>query len=278
MAGSGTISRSSDVTPDALPHWQSLTTRDIDDVVARDPVVILPLAAIEQHGPHLPLSTDLDIGLGLLTRAVGELPAGFPAFILPPQAVGTSEEHVGFAGTLSLAAEVLSSVIQQHGASLHACGVRRLVLSNRHGGNRHVIDDAALALRRRHRMLVVKANYFMFPRPTDVELPESEWRHGLHAGAIETAMMMHLRPELVRAPPERPGTSLGEELAMTLRHLGPEGVASFAWLAEDLDATGVAGDARLADAEKGRRLVAHYGGILAEVIRDARDFPLARLG
>jgi creatinine amidohydrolase len=205
------------------------------------------------------------------------LPDDFPAFVLPPQAVGASEEHLGFAGTLSLPAGVLSAVIQHHGASLRACGVRRLVISNSHGGNRHVIDEAALAVRRQHGMLVVKANYFMFPRPVDVDLPESEWRHGLHAGALETAMMMHLRPGLVRTLPEHQGTSLGEELEATLQHLGPEGVASFAWLAEDLDATGVAGNPALADEEKGRRLVAHYGKILAEVIRDARAFPLAKL-
>jgi creatinine amidohydrolase len=265
------------VITDSIPLWQSLTTRQIDEVVARDPVVILPLAAIEQHGPHLPLSTDLDIGLGLLASAFGELPDDFPAFVLPPQAVGTSEEHLGFAGTLSLPAAVLSDVIQQHGTALHTCGVRRLVISNSHGGNRHAIDHAALTLRRQHRLLVVKASYFTFPRPADVDLPDVEWRHGLHAGAVETAMMMHLRPDLVRTLPEHPGTSLGEELDATLHHLAPEGTASFAWLAGDLHATGATGYPRLADVEKGRRLVAHYGNILADVIRDARAFPLARL-
>jgi creatinine amidohydrolase len=266
------------VTPDSIPHWQSLTTREISDIVARDPVLILPVAAIEQHGAHLPLSTDLDIGVGVLTRAFAELPDDFPAFVLPAQAVGASDEHMGFAGTLSLPAALLSGVIQQQAAAVRACGVRRLVISNSHGGNRHVIDDAALAIRRQHGMLVVKANYFMFPRPADVDLPDVEWRHGLHAGAVETAMMMHLRPGHVRTLPGRPATSLGEELEATLRHLGPEGTASFAWLASDLDVTGVAGDPRLADEEKGRRLVAHYGKILAEVIRDAKAFPLARLG
>jgi creatinine amidohydrolase len=197
--------------------------------------------------------------------------------VLPPQAVGASDEHLGFAGTLSLSGGVLSDLIQQHGAWLRACGVRRLVVSNSHGGNRHVIDEAALALRRQHGMLVVKANYFLFPRPADVDLPDVEWRHGLHAGAVETAMMMHLRPNAVRTLPERSGPSLGEELEATLEQVAPEGVAPFAWLARDLDATGVAGNPALADEEKGRRLVAHYGKILAEVIRDARAFPLARL-
>jgi creatinine amidohydrolase len=277
MAGSGTISRYSDVIADRLPYWHSLKTPDVARVVARDPVVVLPLAAIEQHGPHLPLSTDLDIGMGLLMRAASLLPDGFPWFVLPPQAVGTSDEHLGFPGTLSLSAALLSEVLQQHGTALRACGVRRLVISNSHGGNRHAIDQAALALRRQHGMLVVKAHYYRFPRPADVGLPDAEWRHGLHAGAVETAMMMHLRPDLVDAPSDDPAISLGEELEAALHHLGPEGTASFAWLAGDLHSTGAVGNPRLADPERGRLLVAHYGKILAEVIRDARTFPLERL-
>ncbi len=262
---------------DPIRYWQSLTSRDVAAIVSRDPVVILPLAAIEQHGPHLPLSTDLEIGLGLLTAAFRELGDDFPAWMLPPQAIGASQEHLRFAGTLSLRATLLSDLIQQQGAALAACGVRRLVISNSHGGNRHAIDLAALTLRREHAMLVVKASYFDFPRAADVDLPDAEWRHGLHAGAVETAMMLHLRPELAGSPPTDIACSLGVDLDETLVHLRPEGAASFAWLADDLAPDGVIGDPRLADAEMGRRLVAHYGTTLADVIRDARAFPLQRL-
>jgi creatinine amidohydrolase len=261
----------------AVRYWQSLTTQDVSIIAAQDPVVVLPLAAIEQHGPHLPLSTDLDIGLGLLAAAFRELPPDFPAWVLPPQAVGTSEEHAGFAGTLSLEATLLCDCVRQQGAALAACGVRRLVISNSHGGNRHAIDQAALALRRDHSMLVVKASYFRFPRPADIDLPEAEWRHGLHAGAVETAMMLHLRPELVRSLPSTTAPSLGEDLDARLVHVRPEGVAPFAWLARDLGAEGVAGDPRRASGGMGRLLVEHYGRTLADVIRDARVFPLERL-
>jgi creatinine amidohydrolase len=262
---------------DPIRYWQSRTTGDIAALAACDPVIILPLAAIEQHGTHLPLSTDLDIGLGLLTAAFRDLGDHFPAWVLPPQAVGSSQEHLRFAGTLSLHPTLLSDVIEHHGAALAACGVRRLVISNSHGGNRHAIDLAALTLRRERAMLVVKASYFDFPRPADVDLPEPEWRHGLHAGAIETAMMLHLRPELVRSAPMSAPRSLGEDLDTTLAFLRPEGVASFAWLAGDLGPDGVAGDPRLADPEIGRRLVEHYGRMLAAIVRDAKAFPLERL-
>lgn len=260
-----------------IRYWQSLTTAEVRRAVERDPVVILPLAAIEQHGPHLPLSTDLDIGMGLLASAFGHLPDDFPAWVLPPQAVGVSREHMRFAGTLSLDAELLAGVIRQCGAALAACGVRRLVLSNSHGGNRQVLDAAGLRLRQERGLLVVKVSYFDFPRPATVDLPDSEWRHGLHAGAVETAMMLHLRPESVRVEEIRDAPSLGAEIEGIMRHLTVEGPASFSWLADDLNGSGVAGDARLADAAKGARLVDHYGEALADVIRDAGAFPLERL-
>jgi len=261
-----------------IRYWHSMTTTEAKGLAATDPVVILPLAAIEQHGPHLPLSTDLDIGLGLLASAFSRLPDDFPAWVLPPQAVGSSGEHLRFDGTLSLAPELLSGVIHEHGMAMARCGVRRLVLSNSHGGNRPALDTAGLRLRADAGLLVVKASYFGFPRPDGVSLPDAEWRYGLHGGAVETAMMLHLRPDLVRTQEIRDAPSLGQELEGDLRRLGLEHeAASFAWLAGDLNASGVVGDARQADAATGQRLVAHYGEVLADVIRDARAFPLNRL-
>jgi creatinine amidohydrolase len=265
------------MSDDPIRYWQTLTTVEAGSLADHDPVTVLPLAAIEQHGPHLPLSTDLDIGLGLLAEAFRRLPADVAAYVLPPQVIGASREHLRFAGTLSLPPEVVVESILQLGAAVAASGVRRLVVCNSHGGNQRVVDDAALQLREEVGLLVVKASYFAFTRPDDLGLPEAEWRHGLHGGAVETAMMMHLRPELVRRDAVQRFTSLGQELDGTLRHLGPEGDASFAWLAGDLNPQGVTGDATLATADIGARLVTHYGSVLAAVIQDALAFPLARL-
>ena len=262
----------------AVRWWQTLTTADAGAIEVSDPVVVLPVAAIEQHGPHLPLSTDLEIGLGLLSEAFRRLPEDFPVWALPPQAIGCSREHARFPGTLSLEPEQLSALVEGVGEALAQVGVRRLVLSNSHGGNRHALETAGLRLRDELDMLVVQASWFRFPRPEDVDLPEGEWLHGLHGGAVETAMMMHLRPGLVRASEAARARSLGEELGKTLRRVGPEGSASFSWLAGDLHPDGAVGDATLADGELGARFVSHYGAVLAEVIQDARAFPLDRLG
>ena len=262
----------------SIRFWQSLTTADVQGLAEHDPVVILPLAAIEQHGPHLPLSTDLEIGMGLLASAFRHLGHDFPAWVLPPQAVGSSREHIRFPGTLSLEPELLGEMIHQHGVALAKCGVRRLVLSNSHGGNRHMLDVAGLRLREEEGLLVVKANYFLFPRPEGVDLPDAEWRHGVHGGAVETSMMLHLRPDLVRTDEVQDAPSLGEDLERILHRVDPEGeAAAFSWLADDLNRSGVVGNARHADAIKGQQLVSHYGEALADVIRDTKTFPLERL-
>lgn len=254
-----------------------MTTLEAGGLAAADPVAILPLAAIEQHGPHLPLSTDLEIGMGILAAAFRRLPQGFPAWALPPQAVGSSPEHLRFPGTLSLPARPLGEVIFHLGVAVAGSGVRRLVISNSHGGNRAVLESAALRLRRECGLLVVKGSYTRFSRPAGVVFPEEEWRHGFHGGAVETAMMLHLRPDLVRMDHAAHFPSLGEELEEAGRRVGPEGEAPFAWLADDLNPTGAVGDPRRADATIGARLVAHYGEVLAEVLQEARAFPLERL-
>jgi creatinine amidohydrolase len=254
-----------------------MTTIDAGTLAAADPVVVLPVASVEQHGPHLPLSTDLDIGLGLLASAFDQLPADFPAWVLPPQSIGSSPEHERFHGTLSLDADLLSRVIEQCGMAVARCGVRRVVLSSSHGGNRPALDVAGLRLRQQCGLLVAKASYADFPKPDWLDVPDSEWRHGWHGGAIETAMMLHLKPELVRLSERPVARSLGEELEGRMHRLTPEGIVSFSWLAGDLNRSGVVGNAQLADAETGSRLVRHYGAVLAEVIRDARMFPVERL-
>ena len=272
------------MTEGALGRWDALSDREARALAARDPVVILPLAATEQHGPHLPATTDADINRALLARAATQLPDDVPAAVLPAVDVGASDEHLAASddtapadGTQSIGSHALSVLIRTRGTMLASLGIRRLVLHNTHGGNRHAMATAALDLRRTARMLVVSASWFRFPHPPGVRLPDAEWRHGLHGGAVETAMMLHLHPGHVRMDQIRRFTSLGEALVQAGSTIGPEGAAPFAWLARDLNRAGVVGDATLATAELGRRLIEHYGDTLARVICDAKVFPIDRL-
>lgn len=267
-------------TSNAPLPWAHRTHAEIRALASRDPVAVLPVGAVEQHGPHLPLSTDLDIGLALAGRAVAAVADEVPVILLPPQAVGTSPEHAHLAGTLTLGAGQLEDILVAVGKSVAAAGIRRLVLANSHGGNKATLDTVALRLRKEARMLVVKASWFRLPRPGATDLPggtgipEAEWTHGLHGGAVETSMMLHLHPDRVRTDEIRDFPSLGLRLAEELELVAPEGPAPFAWLATDLNPHGVTGDASLASPELGRALVEHYADLLARIVRDTHRFPL----
>nr|CDQ33325.1 Creatinine amidohydrolase [Virgibacillus halodenitrificans] len=256
--------------------WASLSSPELARHVGPESVALLPLGAIEQHGAHLPLSTDVDIADGLVAAARTRVARDLELLVLPTVAVGASMEHGDFAGTLSLTPEIAIAHLVEIGASVARAGVRRLVLFNSHGGNKAVVDLAALKLRERHGLLVVKANYFRFAPPDDA-LPAEELRHGLHGGALETAMMMHLAPHKVRQAELDEAVSLGAHQERAGRTLLPEGDAGFAWMAQDLHPSGVVGNATLATPILGKRLVAHFAGRLASVIEEARCFDLAQL-
>ena len=263
-------------------YWDSMTSAEIELLAQRDPVAILPIASIEQHGSHLPVSTDKDIGKGLLQHAFQYLPDNFPACVLTPLNLGTSPEHHLFPGTVSLEPKILEAVIESYGLALSQCGIRRLLLSNSHGGNRAALESIALKLRKTYDLLVIKINYFLFPRPEDVKIPESEWQYGLHGGAVETSLMLHLHPDRVRAGEMmelKDTTSLLENLDQTLERItATNDAASFAWLAGDLNKHGILGNPSLATSEIGMKLAKHYSQLIAETIRDTKRFPINRLG
>ncbi|MGN8199410.1 creatininase family protein [Salinisphaera sp. RV14] len=263
-----------------IQSWSALTGPELAAIATQDPVALLPVAAIEQHGPHLPLATDVTIGEGLVDAAIARLEcnaAPLDLLILPTLSVGASLEHAGFAGTLSLSAEQAIAQIRAVGASVARAGMRRLVLFNSHGGNKAVLDLAALQLRADYGLLVVKANYFRFAPPSGA-LAAEELAHGLHGGALETSMMLHLAPGTVRREALADHPSLGARRARAGATLGPEGDAGFAWMAADLNPAGVTGNAAAADAATGARLVEAFGARLAEIVAETATFDLDALG
>ncbi|WP_018411089.1 creatininase family protein [Methyloversatilis thermotolerans] len=264
------------MNPPAFLNWQHCTPRDIRALAARDAVAVLPLGAIEQHGEHLPLSTDLDIASGLSEAALQAIADPARAVLLPAMAVALSTEHADFAGTLTLQPDTALATLVQVGLSVARAGLRRLVMVNAHGGNKSVVDLAALELRARARMLAVRAHTFRLPPPDDAIAGE-ELRCGLHGGALETSLMLHFAPERVRRDAIDHFEALPERAAREGSLLAPEGVAAFGWMAQDLHPLGVAGNARLADADTGRRLAGHFAAQLARIIDEAAGFDMSRL-
>ncbi|MEA2118055.1 creatininase family protein [Halovibrio sp. HP20-50] len=252
-----------------IHHWQTLTAPQLADFAQRDPVAVLVLGAIEQHGTHLPLATDLTIGEGLQAAMLEMLDPALDVICLPPIAVGASDEHASFPGTLSLPAPLAIATLEAYGDSLARAGIHRLVLLNSHGGNKAVMDLAGLTLRRRYGMRVVKATYTRLPA-LEGAIDADELRYGLHGGLLETAMMRYLAPSLVQLDDYSAApTAAPPDAAL----VSAEGAAAFAWLAEDLSPQGVAGDATHANAALGERLVQHYASQLAAVVAETAQLP-----
>src|ERR1700749_2035955 len=176
--------------------WQDFTAAEFADIDPHKTIAILPTAAIEQHGPHLPVGVDTFLNRGPLDMLAGAVPAGLDIRILPIQAIGKSNEHIWQKGTISGTAHTLIDLWTEIGQSVSRAGVKKLVIVNSHGGNEEIIGIVARELRVREGMLVVKVSWSRFAPPHGL-LTDLERRHGIHAGDVETSMMLHFRPELV---------------------------------------------------------------------------------
>ena len=255
--------------------WAEMTW---EDFAAADPswVAVLPLAAVEQHGPHLPLGTDSFIVEAYLARARKLLPDVLKIAFLPLHAIGTSHEHRAFAGTLSLAPETLIRAATEIAKSVHRAGVRKIVFANGHGGNVAALDLVALDLRTRLNMLAVPCSLSRFGYP-DGLFGAEEIAHGIHGGDVETSLILAARPDLVRTQLAK--NFVPASLAMTreFKQLRVGEPVGFGWMSQDLNASGAIGDATLATAAKGEAALAHGARAFVELLDDVARFDLTRL-
>ncbi len=246
-----------------------LTSRQVEALSKQDALLVLPTAAIEQHGHHLPLATDTLINNLLLGKALEKLPTDAPVYTLPPVCYGKSNEHLGFAGTLSLSSATFLAVIRDLGASIAASGFQKLVLFNTHGGNSSLVDVLARDLRAEFGLrtfCLFGSAGAAFPG-----LSAQEKAYGFHAGEVETALLLSATPELVHKE-EYTANYIAYLDAPDL--LLPEnGPATFAWLTRDLAASGVMGDPHPASAENGARWMEEAATRIAAALEAMLRFP-----
>ncbi len=254
-------------------YWQDMTTDEFAALDASKLVAVLPVAAIEQHGPHLPVYVDACINAGIIETAVKRMPDDLPAVILPAMPVGKSNEHSDFPGTLTLSAETLIRLWTELAESVARASVRKLVLFNSHGGQPSVMDVVAQDLRSRLGMFVVPVSWNGLGLPPGL-FPPDELQHDIHGGAVETSMMLHLRPDLVQMDRAADFVSVTKELAVDYEILSAIGPAAFAWQAQDLHPSGAVGNASVATAETGATLVAHAAERLVTLLQEIHRAPL----
>ncbi len=226
--------------------WQDFRAPEFKTIDPARTIAILPTAAIEQHGPHLPVGTDTIINQGMCDLLVDRAPADMDLRLLPVLAVGKSNEHLWAAGTLTLTAETALRAWTEIGLSVARAGVRKMVILNSHGGNVDLISIVSRELRVQAGMFVARMGWGAFGLPEGL-YSEQETRFGIHGGDVETSLILHFRPETVDMAAARDFRSTAET-----GPISPIGGVAYGWIATDLNPDGVVGEAHRATAEKGR--------------------------
>lgn len=265
-------------------RWADVSARDFAlaqrSGLAAQTVAILPVGAVEQHGPHLPLKVDTALVEGVVDAALPLMAADVPVLVLPTQAIGLSLEHEDYAGTLSLSPATLLAVWTELGVCVARAGVKKLLIFNAHGGNVSSMDIVARQLRMQCGLLVYHSSWFNLPQPAGVNEAFSahEHRFGVHGGETETSMMLHLAPELVRMEHARNFASSSEVRARQFPILGNGKSAKLGWAMQDYNPQGAAGNAAAADAQRGQALVQGAAASLAQLCTEIHALPEDTVG
>lgn len=230
-----------------------------------DTVIVLPVGAIEQHGPHLPCAVDSLISAGVLGRALAKLPSEVRAYGLAPITYGKSDEHLHFPGTMTLTGPTLLAVVTEIGESVYRAGFRKLLLANGHGGQPQVLEMAARELRLRHGdFVVVPFHVSRLPNASGRFISEQEKKLAMHAGHSETALILALAPDTVHM--DRAVANFPPPFPSKL--LSPDGRPACAWTARDFGPSGVIGDPLGATPEQGAEILETLSDSWVQAITD----------
>lgn len=256
--------------------WSAIRWSETPSATAANWIAVLPLAATEQHGPHLPLSTDVLIADAYLARVRELLPPDIPAIFLPVQPIGISTEHTDFPGTQTLSNEAALKAWTALGEDVARTGIKKIVMVSSHGGNSAAMSLVAQDLRARLGFLAVTTAWGRFGTP-DGLFADDEIRHGIHGGAIETSIMLAAYPAQVRTDQIKNFEPRSIAMERDYRWLSVQRPAPFAWQAQDLHPSGAIGDASAASADKGRQLLDHGARAFCELLADVDRFDPAML-
>ena len=263
--------------------WAEVSAHDFalaqGNGLAAETVAVLPVAAVEQHGPHLPLSVDASLLQGVVDRALQLLQTDVPVLVLPPQNIGLSVEHTHYAGTLTLSPATLIALWTELGACVARAGIKKLLLLNGHGGQVSVMDIVARELRIHHGLLVYSSSWFgLVDEAANAQFSAHEHRFGIHGGEIETSMMLHLAPESVHMERAQNFASTSEQRAKKYHLLGNGKSAKMGWAMEDYHPAGAVGNSAAATAERGAAMVAASARGLVQLLAEIHELPASTLG
>ncbi|MDB5586072.1 MAG: Creatinine amidohydrolase [Devosia sp.] len=253
--------------------WTDFSASDFEGLDPNKTIAIMPIAAVEQHGPHLPVGTDTIINQSMLDLLVTKIPDTMDVRILPVQAVGKSNEHIWAKGTISHKAGNLIDAWTQIGLEVARAGIKKIVFVNSHGGNEEIMGIVARELRVQAGMLAVKSGWRFTPPGV---LSDLERRHGIHGGDAETSLILHFRADLVDMSKAQNFVSIAARDEAEFKYLRPTGAFGhvYAWIASDINPGGAVGDATLATVEKGRIIAEANAEGMLEVLAEVERMPL----
>ena len=255
-----------------------IASPDVQRIAASGGIAVQPIGAVEQHGPHLPVTTDATVAEALAIGAVAKLPASLPAWILPTLPFGLSPEHAGWPGTVSLSATTLLALCLDVASGVAESGIGTLIFVNAHGGNPDLLRVVSRDIRAAFGVKAFVVHAPDLPLPTELRerMPHPEL--DVHAGFYETSVMLALDPDSV---------ALDDAAADGLAVLGPLadqrrislfGDVSLPWQTGELSASGVIGDPTGADAAWGHAALDAQTTVLAETIEELATFEYPPLG
>lgn len=257
-------------------YWRDMTWQDFRQGNPVEWTAVVPVAAIEQHGPHLPLSVDADIADGYLRRVHNLLPANLAVTFLPMQEVGKSGEHRDFPGTLTFSYETVIRAWVEIGESVYRAGIRKIVFVNSHGGNSSVLDIVTRELRERLCMFAALTSWHRLGYPDGLFSAE-EKLHGIHGGEIETSLMLAFAPDKVRMDKLDDFVSAAKSMEKEFKVLRSTVPAGFGWMTQDLQEAGAIGNAKAATREKGEKAADFGAQAFVSLLEDVHRFDLKRL-
>jgi creatinine amidohydrolase len=256
-------------------RYDELTWQDVQEAVATDPVLVIPVGTTEQHGPHLPLSVDTICASEIASAAVGH---SYPsALLLPTVAYAFNQNQMDFPATISIDMEVFVSYMACIGRSLAKHGFRHVLFVNGHGSNIPFLDAAARRVNNETECLCAVVTWWMLLRPDDLAWRESRHPGGMgHACELETSMILHLRPELVEMEKavDDIGTPMSEHFWFDLTGSGPVSLTEYY---SRHSTSGVSGEPTFARPEKGAAAFAAAVRGLVAVIEEFQARPVLPL-
>ncbi len=247
------------------------TSNQVQEMDKKDTVVILPIAAHEQHGKHLPIGTDTLILEGVLNRFVECVPNDMNLLVLPTVSVGKSNEHMAFCGTLTYSMDTLVHIIRDTAKSISRHGFEKLVFFNAHGGNTDVLNACARDLRDDFGIRPFVIDWWFTDFWADIlkDVQESPRDGVFHACELETSIMMALHPGLVHSE-ELIATFPPEQMRKN-KYVTVFGPVTMGWVTKDITETGVIGDATKATSEKGEQMLSFASKKLVDIFKEIID-------